>query len=96
MQICSLCNHSSPDQAAYCIHCHADLSNYSITSVARNDFINNPRVNYVRVVAYDDCCPACRQALGSFTKDEIPNLPIEGCSDPNGCRCFYQPFLNDL
>jgi len=34
VQTCSLCNVSSPDQASHCLHCQADLSEYSTTTQA--------------------------------------------------------------
>jgi hypothetical protein len=24
----------------------------------------------------------------------VPQLPIEGCSHPKGCRCHYEPVLD--
>jgi hypothetical protein len=96
MQTCSLCNSSSPDEALLCTHCNAELREFSVTAITRKKYGENPRVDSVRVVVYDNCCPACRQAQGDYPKYAIPRLPVEGCSSPNGCRCFYQPFLNDL
>ena len=55
---------------------------------------NNPRVNNIRLITYDDCCPVCASYEGTYEKDDVPPLPIEGCSHPNGCRCFYEPMLN--
>ncbi len=54
----------------------------------------NPRVRDIRLVVSDDCCPVCAAHEGTYAKDEVPNVPIEGCSHPHGCRCFYQPMLN--
>jgi hypothetical protein len=67
-----------------------------MTSIARKKFVENPRVLYIRVMVSNDCCPACREAEGAYSKDEVPSLPVEGCSSPYGCRCFYQPFLDEL
>jgi len=41
-----------------------------------------------------DCCPACRAAEGAYEFDQAPELPLEGCSHPDGCRCFYAPVLD--
>jgi hypothetical protein len=96
VQTCSKCAQQSPDTATNCINCQADLSEWSERAVAYKRFMENPRVSYVRVVVYDDCCPACREMKGAYTKEDVPNLPIEGCSHKHGCRCFYQPFLEEI
>jgi hypothetical protein len=96
VQICSSCSTSSPDNASHCVRCNADLSELSTTSVARKFFQENPRVKYVRLVVAHDCCPACREAEGAYDKEKVPTLPVEGCCGMNGCRCFYQPFLEEL
>jgi hypothetical protein len=96
LQTCSLCNSLSPDMASHCISCNSDLSQNSTTSIARKKFQENTKVLYIRIMVSDDCCPACRESEGAYSKTEIPSLPIEGCSNPIGCRCFYQPFLDEL
>jgi hypothetical protein len=60
---------------------------------ALKKFRENPRVKSVRLITYADCCPVCASFEGTYTKEEAPSLPIEGCSHPNGCRCFYEPML---
>lgn len=94
MQTCSKCNALSPDEAKYCGNCDADLSEYSTTTVARKRFQSNPRVKTVRVSVMHDACPACKEIEGAYDKDALPALPVEGCSQKNGCRCFYQPVLD--
>jgi hypothetical protein len=79
-----------------CPKCQADLREWSETSVALKRFQENPRVAYVRLTIGRDCCPACQEVEGAYEKDKAPHLPVDGCSHPNGCRCFYQPFLTDL
>ncbi len=96
MQICSICQTSSPDSATHCPKCKADLRQYSETAVALKRIQENPRISYVRIAVAHDCCPACREAQGAYAKDAAPRLPIEGCSHPEGCRCFYQPFLEEI
>jgi len=96
VQTCSICQTQSPDSATHCLNCHSDLSETSTTAVALNNFKDNPRVDYVRITVGADCCPACRAAEGAYDTNEVPKLPIEGCSHANGCRCFYQPFLNEI
>lgn len=96
MQTCSLCHTQSPDTTSVCDNCQADLKEHSVTAVARKRLQTHPRVRNVRLVVAHDCCPACYEAEGTYTKDQVPTLPIEGCSHPNGCRCFYEPMLTDI
>jgi hypothetical protein len=78
------------------VNCQADLSEFSITAVALKRFQTNPRVRLVSVVVMHDCCPSCRDAEGAYEKDQVPRLPIEACSHGLGCRCFYQPVLDEI
>ena len=48
----------------------------------------------VRILINQDCCPACDALAGAYEFAEVPELPVEGCSHPNGCRCFYAPVLD--
>lgn len=96
MQICSKCHAQQPDSALECSSCGADLREWSNTAVALKRLQENPRVNYVRIVVAHDACPACLEAEGAYKKDAVPRLPIEGCSHGLGCRCFYQPFLEEI
>ncbi|MGH2522277.1 MAG: hypothetical protein ACRDH2_07220 [Anaerolineales bacterium] len=56
----------------------------------------NERVSLIRVSVMHDCCPACAAAQGAYPKDAVPTLPIEACSYPLGCRCFYEPVLTEI
>ena len=56
--------------------------------------IKNGLATRVRIMANRDCCPTCRAAEGAYEFDEAPELPLEGCSHPNGCRCSYAPVLD--
>ena len=93
MQICSKCHAQLPDSVSICTQCGSDQSEWSESAVALKRFQENARVNYVRLVVADDCCPACRQTEGAYAKDSAPKLPVEGCSHGLGCRCFYEPVL---
>jgi hypothetical protein len=95
MQTCSKCNASSPDNAFVCKNCGADLSEFSITAVALKSLQANPRVRAIRVSVANDACSHCYQLLNTYPKDKVPHLPHEGCSHENGCRCFYEPVLED-
>ncbi len=55
----------------------------------------NPRVDLIRVAGPRDCSTA-QMVQGAYAKDDVPELPIEGCSRPDGCICAYKPVLNDI
>lgn len=93
MQTCSKCHVQSPDSVTRCPHCGADLSEWSDSAVSLKRLQDNPRVTYIRLVVFSDCCPACRQFEGSYAKESAPKLPIEGCSHNLSCRCYYEPVL---
>jgi hypothetical protein len=48
----------------------------------------------VRILASHDSCPVCMAAEGAYDFEDVPSLPIEDCSHPAGCRCFYAPVLD--
>ena len=48
----------------------------------------------VRILTYHNCCPACMAVEGVYDFDDAPELPVEGCSHPDGCRCHYAPVLD--
>ncbi len=50
----------------------------------------------VRVLANRDCCPACRAVEGAYYFENAPQLPVDGCSHPDGCRCTYAPVLDQF
>lgn len=96
MQTCSRCNTQSPDSAILCESCQSDLRQFSAMSVALKGFQLNNRVKYIRVSVGNDACPACHAQQGTYPKESVPPLPHPGCSHENGCRCFYEPFLDEL
>ncbi len=96
MQTCSLCNATSRDNDTHCVNCGALLSEYSTAAVALKKFQNNPRVRDVRVVVPASACPVCRSFEGTYNKEEAPKIPFDGCSEPDGCRAFYEPMLLEL
>jgi len=96
VQICSKCNSLSPDSATHCVNCQADLSEFSNTSVALKRLQTNKRVKNIRLVVAHDCCPACHEIEGTYDKQQAPKLPVEGCSHGLGCRCFYEPMLDEI
>ncbi len=96
MQTCSVCNDQNPDEAQVCHNCGADLRELSTTAVALARYRANPRVAAVRISVMPDACPACQELQGVYPKDQVPALPMEGCSHENGCRCFYAPILTEI
>jgi RNA polymerase subunit RPABC4/transcription elongation factor Spt4 len=96
MQTCSRCNTLVHDSTMHCPTCNAEMKEFSNTAIALKTFQQNTRVNAVMVVTSEEACPACMAIQGTYTKDEAPALPVEGCSHPQGCRCFYQPLLESI
>ncbi len=96
MQTCSRCNTQSPDTVEICPTCGADLKEFSASAVALKAFQANPRVKNVRLVVAHDACPACKLMEGGYDKHQAPPLPVIGCSHPGGCRCFYEPMLDEI
>jgi len=96
VQTCTRCNTPSPDAVQICPNCQADLREFSTTAVTLKKFQANPRVSLLRVIVPEDACPACMEAAGTYKKAVTPRLPVEGCSEPGGCRAFYEPLLNEI
>lgn len=48
----------------------------------------------VRILTHGDCCPFCKTMEGAYEFEDVPQLPHDECSHPNGCRCFYAPVLD--
>lgn len=96
MQTCSRCHAQSADTALICSNCGADLHEVSVSVQTLKRLQNNPRVTSVRVVVARDACLSCQDHAGVYAKDKVPVLPVAGCSHDNGCRCFYEPILNEI
>lgn len=96
MHTCSRCHLQSPDNMGICINCGADLKEWSESAVAIKRLQDNPRVIYVRVSVAENSCPTCKQAEGAYSKQDVPKIPIAGCSHEHGCRCFYLPVLDSI
>ena len=56
----------------------------------------NPRVKKIVLSVPHDACQACRELAGTYEKEEVPEIPMDACSHPMGCRSFYQPFLDEI
>lgn len=96
MQTCSRCNTLSGDSVVVCPNCGADLQELSTTAVSLKRLRQNSRVLVIRLVIPDNACPACQAVEGTYQKDNVPTLPVKGCSCPNGCTCNYEPMLNEI
>jgi hypothetical protein len=96
VQTCTRCHAQSSDDDILCVNCQAVLAEWSETAVALRELQANSRVLAIRIFSHDDCCPACREYFGTYEKDKVPALPVQGCSNEDGCRCFYSPFLDTL
>lgn len=48
----------------------------------------------VRILVAPDACPVCRAFEGAYEMDNVPELPLEGCSRPDGCNAVYAPVLD--
>lgn len=57
---------------------------------------DNPRVRDIRVIVPANACPVCQAIAGTYQKDNLPQLPPEGCSDPNGFEGYCQPMLKEI
>lgn len=96
MVTCTICNEISPDDETTCKNCGADLKEYSNHAVSRKKLIANPRVTAIRVSVGKQACPTCLSLEGVYSKENLPWLPVQGCSNPNGCLCQYAPILDDI
>jgi RNA polymerase subunit RPABC4/transcription elongation factor Spt4 len=96
VQTCSRCNTQSGDSVSLCPNCGADLQELSTTAVSLKRLRLNPRVSVIRLVVSNNACPACQAVEGTYPKDEVPTLPVKGCSCAQGCTCFYEPLLNEI
>lgn len=51
-------------------------------------------VREVEILATGDSCEDCvKLASGSYTLDEVPELPYEHCTSEMGCRCCFAPVI---
>lgn len=96
MQTCSRCNTATPDHTANCPACGATLPENSTAQASLQRMQKNPRVSKVQVSVAGDACPCCQNLQGTYSKENPPLLPHPGCSHGSGCRCYYEPILNEV
>ncbi|MBP6016709.1 MAG: hypothetical protein KA586_08310 [Candidatus Promineofilum sp.] len=58
------------------------------------DRIRNGLATRARILVSPDACPVCRAREGAYAFEDIPELPLEGCSRPGGCNAVYEPVLD--
>lgn len=56
--------------------------------------IRNGLATKVRILVAADACPVCTAFEGAYEFDEVPELPLEGCSRIGGCNAVYEPVLD--
>jgi hypothetical protein len=90
---CPKCGRPNPWDRTYCMRCGAVLEGYYRRELERyTQAYLRGRIRGVRVQAAIDACPKCRSLAGKIYKpQEMPRIPIDGCSKPTGCRCCYLP-----
>lgn len=69
---------------------------FSDAAHALKRFQANPRVKFIILAVPADACTACQELAGTYPKDQVPQLPVELCSHPHGCRAYYFPYLDEI
>ncbi len=96
MQTCSRCNTQSSDETILCPVCQVELAVFSTSAVSLVRMQVNPRISKIRIAVNHDACPACKQMQQVYYKNNVPSLPVQGCSHQYGCRCYYEPVLDEI
>jgi hypothetical protein len=74
----------------------ATTTNFKAEQKAALKKIQEGLATKVRILTHRDSCPACAAMEGVYDFDDVPELPIEGCSHASGCRCHYAPVLDQF
>lgn len=56
--------------------------------------IRNGLATKVRILVAPDACPVCLAHERAYSLDDVPELPLEGCSCIGGCTATYAPVLD--
>ncbi len=68
---------------------------YRAEQKAALERIRNGLATRVRILVPADACPVCRAYEGAYEFDEVPELPLEGCSRPQSWDyATYEPVLD--
>ena len=82
----------TPETAARMLHYYASQ---------QATLVQYRQLGYVRAVRIEprndkDTCDGCRHLAGkAFRLDEVPDLPYEGCTSSQGCRCSMVTVVNE-
>ena len=96
MQTCTVCRTVNEDLIKQCTNCQANLEVDSVRAQALSQILKSPRARMVQIVSWHDCCPTCRKVQGTHPRNNLPSLPVAGCSGEHGCRCQYEPFVIEV
>jgi len=96
MRTCSNCHLQFSDETLICPNCETDLASGAVKAKDVQELIDNSRVKNLRLIVARDACPACQAMQGTYFKEDVPALPIHGCSSPDGCRCMVVPLLTEI
>ena len=99
MRECANCHTQSEDHILACPQCQSDLTTNSTIARAYQELMASPRVSAMYIVAPPYACPVCRGGQGTYYKsnpENIPLLPHEGCSCPQGCICRYEGLMAEV
>ncbi len=94
MRVCAVCHLPSNDEVLICPRCGADLRLDSENARALRRLRTDGRFDQVYILADRESCPVCQAVEGVYPIDAAPELPVEGCSSPYGCRCRYAPVMS--
>jgi len=94
MQTCSRCLKQTSDEIKVCPNCQVNLQEYSTQAITLKRLRENPRLIAIRVSVPADAFTVCQLSGGTYPKNDVPLLPVAGCSERYGCRNFYEPVLD--
>lgn len=80
MRICSLCMTSASNAVQVGANYGADIARQSAAATVMSRLRGNTRISRIRLIVYEDTCPACEANEGDFDMMSVPDLPGLGCS----------------
>ncbi|MHB1005262.1 MAG: double zinc ribbon domain-containing protein [Chloroflexota bacterium] len=92
---CPACGTANADYADRCKQCGKTLDNYWRRETAQftRDY-DTGFINSVFIMRRADSCPECQKLQNlNYMPWELPRLPHEACTHPEGCRCTYMPVM---
>jgi hypothetical protein len=94
VRICANCRQQVADHVTVCPRCKTDLISGSVGARELARLRADGRIRELRILSDRFCCPTCRDAAQVYPIEQVPLLPLEGCSHAVGCRCSYEPVLD--